>query len=178
MKSFLAIALATLSLSSFAGVLGHPDQDPVVRATAQLFDDGELPTAGFLINNKFSCVMMSAEKGNFAKDAQDEVSFKRSGKMFVSEDLADDLFFIVTENNEMVATGIMNDEAKFAALRMNYDENVLVMEISKLVSVVDMDEASKSELSSKYAQPQAEILVEESESEVAVVTEYVLCSIE
>lgn len=184
MKSFLTIALATLSLSSFAGTLGHPDQDPVVNYTRQLFDDGETPTAGFLLNNKFTCTTMSAVKGDFKKEDQGQVKFKRAGKLFTSDDLSDELFFAPNPNgDEFVATAMGEDEEgkvvpSYAAMRMNTDENVLVMEVSKLVSAYDLTDEEIKDFHKKYVSPLAEVGDKNSEHEAAVVTAYALCSIE
>ena len=184
MKSFLTIALATLSLSSFAGTLGHPDQDPVVNYTRQLFDDGEQPTAGFLMNNSFSCTTMSAVKGDFKKEDQGQVKFKRAGKLFTSDDLSDELFFAPNPNgDELVGTSNGQDEngddaLMFAALRMNTDENVLVIEMSKIVSLKDLDDEDKAALETKYVEPLAQVADKNAEDEAVVVTGYALCSIE
>jgi hypothetical protein len=186
MKSFLTIALATLSFASFAGVQGHPDQDPVVNYTRQLFDDGEQPTAGFLLNNTFTCTTMSAVKGDFKKEDQGRVKFQRAGKLFTSDDLSEELFFAPNPNgDEFVATAPGEDEdgeksLMYAAMRMNTDENVLVLEVSKLITI-DTDvvtEAEIEKLKKKYAKPLAEVGDDSSENEVAVVTAYALCSIE
>lgn len=184
MKSFLTIALATLSLSSFAGTLGHPDQDPVVNYTRQLFDDGEEPKAGFLLNNSFSCMTMSAVKGDFKKEDQGSVKFKRVGKLFTSDDLSDELFFAPNPNgDEMVATAPGKDEndeeaLMYAALRMNTDENVLVIEMSKIISAKDLSDEDKAALETKYVEPLAKVADKNSEDEAVVVTGYALCSIE
>lgn len=183
MKTILTIALATLSLSSFAGTLGHPDQDPVVNYTRQLFDDGEQPKAGFLLNNKFECTTMSAVKGDFKKEDQGEVKFRRAGKLFTSDDLSDELFFAPNvEGDELVATSMGEDEngdltPSYAAMRMNTDENVLVLEVSKLLKVADLTEEEKSSVETKYAKPLAYLGEADEEVEVAVVTTYALCSI-
>ncbi|GEM_PF-4502973 len=185
MKSFLTIALATLSLSSFAGVLGTPDQDPVVAYTRQLFNDGDLPTAGFLLNNKFNCVMMSAVKGDFKKEDMGDVSFRRIGKMFTSDDLSDELFFVGDANNsdELVASTIGEDEEgnkapSYAAIKVNEDENVLVLEASMLVSNKNLSAEQQEELAAKYVAPLANLLSSDAdESEGVVVTGYAVCSI-
>ncbi|MFY7994254.1 MAG: hypothetical protein ACOVP4_13235 [Bacteriovoracaceae bacterium] len=183
MKTILTVALATLSLSSFAGTLGHPDQDPVVSYTRQLFDNGEEPKAGFLLNNTFECTVMSAVKGDFKKEDQGEVKFRRAGKLFTSDDLSDELFFAPNvDGDELVATSMVEDEngessPNYAALRMNTDENVLVLEASKLLKVDELSEVEKESVETKFSKPLATVGEDDSEVELVVVTSYALCSI-
>jgi hypothetical protein len=65
----------------------------------------------------------------------------------------------------------------YAALRMNTDENVLVLEASKLLKVDELSEVEKESVETKFSKPLATVGEDDSEVELVVVTSYALCSI-
>ena len=182
MKKILSLGLLCLSVSTFASVKGTPDQDPVVAYARSLFDDGQEPTAGFLLNNKFDCAIFSAVKNDFEKDTEEGVSFQRKGKIYTSEELDESLFFVrSSSSDELIAsTSVSKDgetEVNYVAMRMNTDEKVLVIEASKLVEGID-DEEKSAATEAKYAPALADILSGDAQdTSVAVATSYTICTI-
>jgi hypothetical protein len=67
MKKLLIGLLTLTSLSSFAGFLGTPDEDPVVANLRLRFEKGIEPKAEYLLQHVFKCKEMIARRGQFDK---------------------------------------------------------------------------------------------------------------
>lgn len=76
MKKLLISLLALGSISSFAGTLGLPEQDPVVANLRDRFHNGTAPQENDLLDKSFKCKEMSAQKDIFRKiDLTNEIDF-------------------------------------------------------------------------------------------------------
>jgi hypothetical protein len=67
MKKILIGLLTLISLPSFAGALGTPDEDPVVANLRERFKNGFEPKAEDLLQHAYNCTEMSAFRGDFSR---------------------------------------------------------------------------------------------------------------
>jgi hypothetical protein len=78
MKMLLIALLSIGSISAFAGILGAPDEDPVVANLRSRFEQGIEPKAEYLLKHSFKCKEMIARRGNFSKeDYSTELRFEK-----------------------------------------------------------------------------------------------------
>lgn len=77
MKKLLIGMLALASVSASAGIMGTPDEDPVVANLRSRFEKGVEPKAEYLLQHTFKCKEMTARRGQFRKiDYDEELRFE------------------------------------------------------------------------------------------------------
>lgn len=121
MKTLLLSLTLLLSFSSFAGVEGLPDEDPIVKNLRDRFEKARTPKAKDILGKTFSCKSMSAMKGYFKKyDIKSKLSFEAFDGFYIVSypGIKMDQHYLVDTGSELLGN---TDEPQYDSYRI--DEN-------------------------------------------------------
>jgi hypothetical protein len=134
MKKLLIGLLTLTSLSSFAGVLGIPDEDPIVANLRTRFREGVEPKAGYLLKHAFKCKEMAATRGDFSKkDYPYELRFEEFDGFLIAVQASTnmDKILYIFNGKELIGSNKFSDVVVYDAYRVD-SKGFLISEYSSV----------------------------------------------
>ena len=120
MKNVLIGLLALTSVSAFAGILGTPDQDPVVRSIQKSFANAKSPTeADLRLGHKWVCKMFVSTKDSYSViDADAEYIFQTFDGLITNSGSSKAKYFVY-ESTGIVGTDLYDKDGSVIEVRVN-----------------------------------------------------------
>ncbi|MFY7993658.1 MAG: hypothetical protein ACOVP4_10225 [Bacteriovoracaceae bacterium] len=105
MKKLLIGLMALSSLSVFAGALGTPDQDPVIKNVRERFAKAKVPNLEALVLNDHSCRSLSAVRDNFwtSEHESTRYRFKSFDGLIIASDVLSHIT-MVSNGKELIGS--------------------------------------------------------------------------